>query len=119
MHGMGKNQHFVIWTCQFQFQLISGDFFTIFFKEAKARNAETEDIVKRITQGMMKEFVSEMRFYPGSEAMSEEDIEFTVLYMIGGMMQVVECYLFDDEHDISIEELADKMTHIESKIKEI
>ena len=95
------------------------DFFIIFFKEAKARNAETEDIVKGITKGMMQEFVSEMRFYPGSEAMSEEDIEFTVIYMIGGMMHIVECYLFDDEHDISIQDLAEKMTLIESKIKGI
>ena len=41
------------------------DFFMIFFKEAKARNAETEDIVEGIMRGMMQEFVSEMRLNPG------------------------------------------------------
>ena len=95
------------------------DFFIIFFKEAKARNAETEDIVKGVMQGMMQEFVSEMRLYPGSGAMSEEDMEFTVMYMIGGMMQTVEYYLFDNEHVLSIQELAEKITSIESRIKGI
>ena len=93
------------------------DFFIIFFKEAKARNSETEDIVKGILQGMMQEFVSEMKLNPGAGVMREEDMEFTVMYMIGGMMQIVEYYLFDDEHALSIQELAEKITHIESKIK--
>lgn len=95
------------------------DFFMIFFKEAKARNAETEDIVKGVMKGMMQELVSEMRLYPGSGAMSEEDIKFTVMYMIGGMMQIVEYYLFDNENALSIQELAEKITSIESKIKGI
>ena len=95
------------------------DFFMIFFKELKARNAETEDIVKGIGQGMMHEFMSEMRLNPGSGAMSEEDMEFTVMYMIGGMMQTVEYYLFDNEHVLSIQELAEKITSIESRIKGI
>ena len=93
------------------------EFYMIFFKEAKARNAETEDIVKGIMQGMMQEFLSEMKSEPGWEAMSEKDLEFAVLYMIGGMMQTVEYYLFDHEHTLSIEELADKITFIEAKIK--
>ena len=93
------------------------DFFMIFFKEAKARNAETEDIVKGIMQGMKQEFVSEMRLYPGSESMSEEDIEFTVIYMIGGMMQTVESYLFDNKYFLSLHKLAEKITLIEAKIK--
>ena len=93
------------------------DFYKILFKEAKARNAETEDIAKGILQMMMKEFVAEMRPMPGSKAMSEKDMEFTVLYMIGGMMQTVEYYLFDSEHALSTAELAEKITFIESKIK--
>ena len=93
------------------------DFFMIFFKEAKARNAETEDIVKGIMQGMKQEFVREMRLYPGSESMSEGDIEFTVIYMIGGMMQTVESYLFDNKYSLSLQKLAEKITLIEAKIK--
>lgn len=93
------------------------EFYMIFFKEAKARNAETEDIVKGIMQGMMQEFVAEMKSEPGWEAMNEKDLEFAVLYMIGGMMQTVEHYLFDHEHTLSIKELADKITFIEAKIK--
>ena len=93
------------------------DFFIIFFKEAKARNAETEDIVKGLMQGLKQEFVSEMRLYPSSEKMSEEDIEFTVMYMIGGVMQAVEYYLFDNKKALSLQELAEKITFIEAKIK--
>jgi AcrR family transcriptional regulator len=93
------------------------DFFMIFFKEAKARNAETEDIVKGIMQAMMHERVNEMRSEPGSEAMSEKDMEFAVVYMLGGMMQTVEYYLFDDENALSTQELAERITIIESRIK--
>jgi TetR/AcrR family fatty acid metabolism transcriptional regulator len=93
------------------------DFYRILFKEAKAKNAETEDIVKEIMQIMLEEFVAEMKAEPGSAAMSEEDIEFTVVYMIGGMMQTVEYYLFDNKHALSIQELAEKITFIEAKIK--
>jgi len=93
------------------------DFYLIFFKEAKARNAETEDIVKGIMQGMMREFVGEMKSYPATKALSEEDMKFTVLYMIGGMMQTVEYYLFDHAHTLSVRELAEKITAIETRIK--
>ena len=93
------------------------DFYMILFKEAKARNAETEDIVKGIMQIMMRELVKEMSAEPGAEYMSDKDIEFAVVYMIGGMMQAVEYYLFDDEHTLSIHELSEKITFIESKIQ--
>ena len=93
------------------------DFYMILFKEAKARNAETEDIVKGVMQIMMTEFVNEMKSEPNWEAMSEKDIEFAVVYMLGGIMQTVEYYLFDDEHDLSTQEIAEKITFIESKIK--
>jgi AcrR family transcriptional regulator len=93
------------------------DFYTILFKEAKARNAETEDVVKEIMQVMIHERVSEMESEPGSEAMSKEDMEFAVVYMLGGVMQTVEYYLFDHEHTLSAQELAERITSIESRIK--
>lgn len=93
------------------------DFFVIFFKEAKARNAETEDIVKGLMQGLKQEFMNEMRSYPNSKEMSAEDIEFTVMYMIGGVMQTAEYYLFDNKKTFSLQELAKKITSIEARIK--
>jgi AcrR family transcriptional regulator len=93
--------------------------YTILFKEAKARNAEAEDIVNGIIQGMMSEFVHEFKENPVSETLSEKDMEFMVMYMIGGLMQTVEHYLFDAENALSIQELADKITFIESRIKGI
>ena len=93
------------------------DFYMILFKEAKARNAETEDIVKGVMGIMMREFLNEMKSEPIWEGMSEQDMEFAVVYMIGGIMQTVEYYLFDDEHTLSTQELAEKITFIESRIK--
>jgi AcrR family transcriptional regulator len=93
--------------------------YTILLKEAKARNAETEDIVKGIMQGMMSEFVHEFRENPVAEKLSEKDMEFMVMYMIGGLMQTVEHYLFDNKNLLSIQELAEKITFIESRIKGI
>lgn len=92
------------------------DFFIIFFKEAKARNAETEDIVNSITQEMVQQFVREMRAHPRSKGFSDEDLEFTVLYMVGGMMQTVEYYLFGKKPKLSLRELADKVSRIEARI---
>jgi AcrR family transcriptional regulator len=93
--------------------------YTILFREAKARNAEAEDIVNGIIQGMMSEFVHEFKENPVSETLSEKDMEFMVMYMIGGLMQTVEYYLFNAESALSIQELADKITFIESRIKGI
>jgi len=98
---------------------ISGnrDFFMIFFKEAKARNAETEDIVKGIMRAIMGEFMTEIRSEPGWEGMSDKELEFVVIYMLGGLMQTVEYYLFNDQHALSTQELAERITFIESRIK--
>ena len=95
------------------------DFYTIFFKEAKAKNAETEDIVSEMMHAMMQEFIGEMIFVPGFEDFSDEDIKFVVLYMIGGMMKIVEYYLLDNDEILSLQEIAEKMTRIESRIKAV
>ena len=95
------------------------NFYTILFKEAKAKNAETEDIVEGILQQMKRELVHEFRSYPVSEKLSEKDMEFMVIYMIGGLMQIVEYYLFDNKGALSIQEIAEKITDIESRIKGI
>jgi TetR/AcrR family transcriptional regulator, fatty acid metabolism regulator protein len=92
------------------------DIYMILFKEAKARNAETEDIVKGMVQGVLHERVREMRSEPGSEAISEKDLEFAAVYMFGGMMQTVEYYLFDQENAFSTQELSERITFIESRI---
>ena len=91
--------------------------YTILFKEAKARNAETEDIVNGIMQGMINEFIHELEELPVSETLGEKDIEVMVIYMIGGLLQTVEYYLFDNKNTLSTQELADKITFIESRIK--
>ena len=93
------------------------NFYMIMFKEAKARNAETEDIVKGIMQGMMRQFVQEFRENPVADDLSETDMEFMVRYMMGGLMHTVEHYLFDNENMTSLEEFADRISLIEARIK--
>ncbi len=93
--------------------------YTILFKEAKAKNAETEDIVDGIMQGMLRELVREFREYPVSGKLSEKDIEFIAMYMMGGLLQIVEYYLFVNENAILIQEIAKKITYIEARIKGI
>ncbi|MBU2551198.1 MAG: TetR/AcrR family transcriptional regulator [Proteobacteria bacterium] len=93
------------------------DFYRILFKEAKAKNTETEDIVKGMMHMIRRELVGEMRAERVLEGMSEQDLEFAVVYMMGGLMQTVEYYLLDREHPLSSEEIADKITFIESRIK--
>ncbi len=93
------------------------DFYTILFKEAKAKNAETGDIVREFMQMLIHKLASEMESESGWEDMSEQDMKFAVVYMIGGTMQTVEYYLFDDEHTMSTQEIAERLTFIESRIK--
>ncbi|MBN2500991.1 MAG: TetR/AcrR family transcriptional regulator, partial [Anaerolineales bacterium] len=95
------------------------DFYTILFKEAKARNAETEDIVKEFFQLLIHKLAGELESELGPDEMSRENIEFAVVYMIGGMMQTIEYYLFDDERALSTQEFAERLTFIESRIKGI
>ena len=93
------------------------DYHTILLKEAKARNAEAEDIVKGIMRTMRNEFVNELKSEPGWEGMSDKDVEFAVVYMMGGLMRAVEFYLLDSEQTLTTEELAEKITFIEMRIK--
>jgi len=91
--------------------------YTIFLKEAKARNAETDDIVDSIMKAMARQFVQEIKENPAAENMDEKDMEFVVVYMLGGLMQVVESYLYSNENTLSVEEIAEKLSFIESRIK--
>jgi AcrR family transcriptional regulator len=91
--------------------------YTILLKEAKARNAETDDIVDSIMKGMAHQFVQELKENPAAKNMDEKDMEFVVVYMLGGLMQVVESYLFNNENTLSVEEIAEKLSFIESRIK--
>jgi hypothetical protein len=67
---------------------------------------------------MRRQFLEEMRIDPCAESMNGEDLEFSVIYMIGGMMQVVEYYLFDNKDILTTQELADKIAFLEEKIRE-
>jgi AcrR family transcriptional regulator len=95
------------------------DLFMIFSKEAKARNAETEDIVRGIYRAMVSEFVSEMQSEPGAAGVDSKVLEFAAVYMLGGTMQAIEYFLFDNEEKMTTEELAEKITMIESRISGI
>ena len=92
------------------------DLFTIFSREAKARNAETEDIVREMYRAIVNGFVSEMQSEPGAAGIDPKFLEFVAVYMLGGTMQVIEYFLFDNEEKLTTEELAERITMIESRI---
>jgi AcrR family transcriptional regulator len=95
---------------------LNRDLFAILSREAKARNAETEDIVRGMYQALVKEFVDEMQSEPAAEGVEIGMLEFTAVYMLGGTMQAIEYFLFDAETRIPPEELAKYMTMIEARI---
>ncbi len=95
------------------------DLFMIFAKEAKARNAETEDIVRGTYRAIVNEFVSEMQSEPGAVGVDLKVLEFAAVYMLGGTMQAIEYFLFDNKEKMTTEELAEKITMIESRISGI
>jgi AcrR family transcriptional regulator len=95
---------------------LNRDLFTILSREAKARNAETEDIVRGMYRAMVKEFVDEMQSEPIAEGIEIGMLEFTAVYMLGGTMQAIEYFLFDAEPKMTPDDLARYMTMIESRI---
>ncbi len=92
------------------------DLFMIFCREAKARNAETEDIVREMYRAIVKEFVSEMQSEPVAAGLDSKFLEFVAVYMLGGTMQAIEYFLFDSDEKMTTEELAESITMIESRI---
>jgi AcrR family transcriptional regulator len=95
---------------------LNRDLFAILSREAKARNAETEDIVRGMYRAMVKEFVDEMQSEPVAQGVETGMLEFTAVYMLGGTMQAIEYFLFDAERRMAPEKLATYMTMIESRI---
>ena len=92
------------------------DLCTIISKEAKARNAETEDIVREAYRAIVDEFVREMQSEPAAAGVDAKALEFIAVYMLGGAMQAIEHFLFDNEAKMTKEELAEMITMIESRI---
>jgi AcrR family transcriptional regulator len=95
------------------------DLYMIIIKEAKARNAETQDIVHGLMHALIGEFVSEMESELGGTKTGLNDLEFAAVYMLGGTMQAVEYYLFDKERELTTQEFAEKITDIEARIFDI
>jgi AcrR family transcriptional regulator len=92
------------------------DLFAIISREAKARNAETEDIVRGMFRAMAKEFVDEMQSEPIADGIDIDLLEFVAVYMLGGTMQAIEYFLFDGEKRMAKEKLAEYLTMIEARI---
>lgn len=92
---------------------------TILLKEAKAKNAETEDIVSRLWEGLIGKLVEEHSRDGAARGMSEAEVEFMIRYMHGGMLHTAEHYLFGREPSLSVEDMAAKLTDIEARIKGI
>ncbi|MFA6450807.1 MAG: helix-turn-helix domain-containing protein [bacterium] len=92
------------------------DIYMIIIKEARARNAETQDIVHGIMHTMISEFECEMQSEFIGEKAVFTDHEFAAVYVLGGTIQAIEYFLFDREREMTTKEFAEKITEIESKL---
>lgn len=95
------------------------DIHTILVKEARARNAEAEDVTRGIMKMMIGRFVNAMETELGEHCATIADKEFAAVYMMGGTMHAVEYFLFDKVREMTTREFADRITEIESKIFDI
>jgi len=92
------------------------DIHTILVKEARARNAETEDVTRGIMKMMIGRFVNAMETELCENCATIADKEFAAVYMMGGTMNAVEYFLFDKVREMTTREFAERITEIESKI---
>ncbi len=92
------------------------EIYLILVKEARARNAESEDVARDVMKMMIGRFVNAMETELGECCSTISDKEFAAVYMMGGTMHAVEYFLFDKVREMTTREFADRITEIESKI---
>lgn len=92
------------------------EIYTILIKEARARNAESQDVLRDIMKSMVDEYVTEMSPLASMYKNNVLDLEFFAVYMLGGVFQLIEYYLIDNNRSITAEEFAEKVTEIEYRV---
>ena len=86
--------------------------YTILFKEALAKNAETEDVVEGIRKAFIALMSSEMRLAASVGLLAVDDPEFTAGFVLGGMFHTALVGILGTDRPESARKLALKTTRL-------
>jgi len=92
------------------------DLFRLMVREARARNPETEDRVRKTQRAIVAAMAEEMRAGARSGHYHCRDPEFTAAYLFGGILEIVEWNLFIAARPLEPEVLARKVTDLQLRV---
>jgi AcrR family transcriptional regulator len=93
-----------------------GDVFRLMLREGLARNAETEDRVRRVQSEIVAAMAAEFEAGTRAGLYRCADPEFTAVYLFGGMLELIEWNLFIAETPMEPAALARKATDLQLRI---
>jgi AcrR family transcriptional regulator len=92
------------------------DVFRLVVREARARNPETEDRVRRGQRELLSAMAAEFRAGARAGHYDCPDPEFTAAYLLGGIQEIVEWNLFIAEPPLDPQALALRVTDLQLRV---
>ena len=92
------------------------DVFRLMVREARARNPETEDRVRKGQREILSAMAAEFQAAARAGHFSCPDPEFTAAYLFGGILEVVEWNLFIAARPLDPHALARKVTDLQLRV---
>jgi AcrR family transcriptional regulator len=92
------------------------DVFRLMAREARARNPETEDRVRKGQREILSAMAAEFRAGAGAGHFDCPDPEFAAAYLFGGILEIVEWNLFIAERPLDPQALARKVTELQLRV---
>ena len=92
------------------------DVFRLMVREARARNPETEDRVRKGQREILSAMAAEFQAGARAGHFSCPDPEFTAAYLFGGILEVVEWNLFIAARPLDPHALARKVTDLQLRV---
>jgi AcrR family transcriptional regulator len=92
------------------------DVFRLMMREARARNPETEDRVRKTQRALVRAMAAEIEAGVRTGHYRCPDPEFTAAYLFGGIVETLEWNLFISEQPAEPRELARKVTDLQLRV---
>lgn len=92
------------------------DVFRLMTREARARNPETEERVRKGQRKILSAMAAEFRAGTRAGHFSCPDPEFAAAYLFGGVLEIVEWNLFIAERPLDPQALARKVTDLQLRV---
>ena len=92
------------------------DLFRLMVREARARNPETEERVRKGQREILSAMAAEFRAGARAGHFSCPDPEFTAAYLFGGVLEVVEWNFFIAERPLDPQALARKVADLQLRV---